>query len=114
MPRVKRGTQHVKRRKNLLKRVKGYKWGRKNLIRLARPAMLHAGNLALNDRRKKKGEFRAIWNIKINAAARENGTTYSKLIGALAKAGIVVDRKIMATLADKYPAVFTKLVESTK
>lgn len=89
-------------------------WGRKNLIRLARPAMLHAGKMALRDRRKKKGEFRALWNIQINAAARLNGTTYSKLISALAKAGIAIDRKILATLAGKHPEVFTKVVESAK
>ena len=112
MPRVKRGTQHVKRRKNLLARVKGYKWGRKNLIRLTRPAMLHAGKMAFRDRKKKKGEFRSLWTLKINAAAREVGTTYSKLIGLLKNADIQIDRKILATLGEKHPVVFKKVVEA--
>ena len=73
MPRVKRGTQHVKRRKNLLKRVKGFKWGRKSKIRLARPAMLKAGVYAFRDRRAKKRVFRALWTVKLNAALREYG-----------------------------------------
>lgn len=97
-----------------MKRVKGYKWGRKNLIRLARPAMLHAGKMAFRDRRKKKGDFRSLWTMRINAAARMNGTTYSRLIDALHKAGIEIDRKILSTLAEKYPKAFTKVVESAK
>ncbi len=114
MPRVKRGTTHTKRRKNLLKAVKGYKWGRKSKIRLARPAMLKAGAYAYRDRRTKKRNFRKLWNIKINAEARANGTTYSKLINALKQAGITLDRKVLAELAEKKPAVFSKVVEATK
>lgn len=114
MPRVKRGTQHVKRRRNLLARVKGYRWGRKSKIRLARPAMLKAGVHAYEDRRHKKRSFRQLWTININAAARMNGTTYSRFIDGLKKAGIIVDRKIMATLADKFPTVFTKIVEAAQ
>ena len=114
MPRVKRGTIHTKRRKNLLKAVKGYKWGRKSKIRLARPAMLKAGSYAYRDRRNKKRTFRRLWNIKINAGARANGTTYSKLINALKLANITLDRKVLAELAEKKPAVFSKVVESAK
>jgi len=114
MPRVKRGTTHTKRRKNLLKAVKGYKWGRKSKIRLARPAMLKAGAYAYRDRRTKKRNFRRLWNIKINAGARANGTTYSRLINALKQAGITLDRKVLAELAEKKPVVFSKVVEAAK
>ena len=114
MPRVKRGTIHAKRRRSLLKKVKGYKWGRKSKIRQARPAMLKAGVYAYRDRRTKKRNFRKLWNIKINAGARANGTTYSRLINALKEANITLDRKILATLAEHKPAVFSKIVETVK
>ena len=114
MPRVKRGTQHTKRRRTLLSKVKGFKWGRKSKIRLARPASLKAGSYAFRDRRTKKREMRRLWNTKINAAARVNGTTYSKFINALKEANIELDRKILAQLAEKHPEVFTKIVEATK
>jgi large subunit ribosomal protein L20 len=114
MPRVKRGTQKVKRRNNLLSKVKGYKWGRKSKVRFARPAMLKAGVYAYRDRRNKKRNFRRLWNVQINAAARENGTTYSRLINALKQANIVLDRKVLANIAEKYPQVFKKIVESTQ
>lgn len=114
MPRVKRGTQHVKRRKNLLSKVKGYRWGRKNKIRLARPAFLKAGVNAFRDRRAKKRTFRQLWNVKINAAARANGTTYSQLINDLKRSGIELDRKVLAQIAEKHPQVFTKIVDKAK
>ncbi len=114
MPRVKRGTQHTKRRRNLLSKVKGYKWGRKSKIRLARPAMLKAGAHAYRDRKRKKRDMRKLWNIKINAAARANETTYSQLINALKQANIELDRKVLAVIAEKHPEVFTKVVETTK
>ncbi|MBP9827693.1 50S ribosomal protein L20 [Patescibacteria group bacterium] len=114
MPRVKRGTQHTKRRKNLLKRVKGYRWGRKSKIRLARPAMLKAGVYAFRDRRAKKRTFRNLWTLKINAAVRELGTTYSAFIANLKKAKISLDRKVLAQIAEHQPAIFKKIVESAK
>lgn len=114
MPRVKRGTQHTKRRKNLLSKVKGYRWGRKSKIKLARPAFLRAGASAFKDRRAKKRNFRRLWNTKINAAARLNGTTYSKLINDLKNANIELDRKVLAEIGEKHPAVFTKIVETAK
>lgn len=106
MARVKRGKRHLKRRKNLLKLTKGYMWGRKSKIKLARVAALKAGVYAYRDRRKKKSEFRNLWNIRINAAAREHGMTYSRLIDALKKKGIRLDRKVLAQLALEYPKVF--------
>lgn len=114
MPRVKRGTQHTKRRSNLLARVKGYKWGRKNKIRLARPAMLKAGVYAFRDRRAKKRTFRNLWTIKINAAVREYGLSYSRFIDMLKKANITIDRKVMAVLAEKHPTIFSKVVAASK
>jgi large subunit ribosomal protein L20 len=114
MPRVKRGTQHVKRRKSLLKRVKGFKWGRKSKIRLARPAMLKAGVYAFRDRRAKKRSFRNLWNLKINAAVRELGLSYSRFIDLLKKSNVALDRKVLADLAENHPAIFSKVVSSVK
>lgn len=114
MPRVKRGVQHVKRRSNLLKRVKGYRWGRKNKIRLARPAMLKAGAYAFRDRRAKKRTFRNLWTIKLNAAVREHGLSYSRFIDLLKKANIALDRKVLAQIAEKHPAMFAKVVSASK
>ncbi|OGF20883.1 50S ribosomal protein L20 [Candidatus Falkowbacteria bacterium RIFOXYB2_FULL_38_15] len=114
MPRVKRGKGHLKRRKNLLKQVKGYRWGRKSKIKLARTAMLKAGVYAYRDRRNKKREIKKTWQIKINAASRENSISYSKLMGALRKKSIELDKKILANLAEHHPAVFAKVAEEAK
>jgi large subunit ribosomal protein L20 len=111
MVRVKRGKIHIKKRRKLLKRVKGYRWGRKNLIKLAKVAALKAGVHAYRDRKRKKREFRRLWQIKINAACRKLGLTYSKFIHLLKEAKIEIDRKILALLAEKYPEVFKKIVE---
>src|SRR3989339_115146 len=101
--RVKRGTAHVKRRKNLLKQTKGFRWGRKSKIKLAKTAALKAGVHAYRGRKEKKREYRRLWNIKINAAAREHGLSYSKFIFALKKANINLDRKSLANLAEHDP-----------
>jgi len=113
MPRVKRGTQHVKRRKSLLSKVKGFKWGRKNKIRQARPAMLKAGVYAYRDRRNKKLTFRQLWNTQIGAAAKLNGTSYSRLINALKNANISLNRRVLSQIAGEHPEVFTKIVETS-
>jgi len=114
MPRVKRGIQHLKRRKNLLARTKGYMWGRKSKIKLARIAVLKAGVNAYRDRRLRKRDMRAVWQVRINAAARENGLSYSRLIDALKKAGIVLDRKVLAAIGAQYPEVFKAVVAAAK
>ena len=114
MPRVKRGTQHTKRRKTLLSKTKGMKCGRKSKIKLARPAMLKAGVYAYRDRRNKKRNFRRLWQVQINAAVRALGTTYSKFINALKTNEIALDRKILSSLAKDYPTVFKNIVEKTK
>ncbi len=99
MPRVKRGMSHVKKRRKILKDVKGYKWGRKKLIKLAKTARTKAGAHAYVDRRKKKRTMRGLWQIKISAFVREHGLSYSRFIGLLKANKIEVDRKILADLA---------------
>lgn len=114
MPRVKRGKMHLKRRKNLLKQAKGYRWGRKNLIKLAKVAVTKAGVYAYRDRRNKKRNFRSLWQIRINAASREHGLSYSRLIDGLKKNKIEIDRKILAELAITEPPIFKSLVQKAK
>ena len=114
MPRVKRGTIGLKKRRNILRRAKGFRWGAHSKERLARERLLHAAKHSFQDRRKKKRNFRKLWQVKINAGARKNGISYSILINKLKKANIELDRKILAELAQNYPRVFKKLVESVK
>ncbi|MCX7616122.1 MAG: 50S ribosomal protein L20 [Patescibacteria group bacterium] len=114
MTRVKRGTIAHKKREKILRKVKGYKWGRKSKERAAKEALLHAGVHSFRGRKEKKRNFRALWQVQINAAARQNNTTYSKLIAALKKKNIELDRKILAQIANQYPKIFTKIVESVK
>ncbi len=113
MPRVKRGTTHTKSRRNVLKKAKGFKWGRKKLIKSAKTAVTKAGAHAYRDRRVKKRNARSLWQIKINAGSRENGTTYSKLINGLKKNNIQIDRKILADLAENEPKVFTEITRKS-
>jgi len=114
MSRAKGGVKRTKHRRNIQKLTKGYEAGRKNLVKMAKTAIKKAGAHAYRDRRVRKRDFRALWEIQINAGARINGTSYSKLIGALNKKGIKLNRKMLAELAGKFPTVFTKLVESVK
>lgn len=111
MPRVKRGTTHVKRRRKLLQQVKGFKWGRKKLIKLAKTAQTKAGAHAFMDRRKKKRTNRGLWQIKINAFVREHGMSYSRFIDALKKNNIEIDRKILADLSVNNKKVLANIVE---
>lgn len=111
MTRVKRGVISMKRRRNILKQVKGYRFARKSKERQANEAIFHAGTHAFQHRRKKKGEFRKLFQIKINAASRTHGISYSKFIDKLKKANVGLDRKIMAELAEKHPAIFEKITQ---
>ncbi len=111
MPRVKRGTTHIKRRKNILKKTKGYKWGRKSSIKKAQEAILHAGKHAYRDRRKKKRVNRRLWQTKLNAALRSLGHTYSKFINSLKIKNCELDRKVLSQLAEHKPKVFAKIVK---
>ena len=114
MARVKRGVHHSHRRRNILRKVKGYKWGRKSKLKLAQTAILKAGRYAYNDRRKKKGEFRKLWTLRINAAVREHGMTYSRFINALKISKVELDRKVLADLAMNHPLLFKAVVEKVK
>ena len=114
MPRVKRGVQHKKRVKNILKRAKGYKWGRKSKVTLAKVAILKAGRFAYRDRRNKKRDMRGLWNVRINAAIRPFNMSYSRFIDALKKKKIDLDRKTLAHLADKHPGIFAAVVKAVK
>jgi len=111
MARVKRGTIANKKREKLLKKTKGFKWGRKSKERAAREALLHAESRMFRGRKEKKRNARATWNIKINAGARKDGLPYSALISGLKRGGILLNRKTLATLAEKYPAAFSEIVK---
>lgn len=114
MTRVKRGVLKTKTRRNLLKQVKGYRFGRSTKEANAMDALMHAGAHAFAHRRDKKGAMRRLFNVKINAALRQEGFTYSKFIGVLKKKSIEVDRKIMADLAENNPETFKRMVASVK
>ena len=114
MTRIKRGVAASKRRKNLLKRAKGFDNRRSTNFALAREALLHADKYSYRDRRNKKRDFRALWIIRANAALRENGTTWSKFAGVLKKNNITINRKMLAELAVKHPEVFDKMVAGLK
>jgi large subunit ribosomal protein L20 len=114
MPRVKRAVTHLKKRRKLLKKVKGFKWGRKNTIRLGKVASIKAGVHAYVDRRKKKRVMRGLFNIRISAALREFDLSYSKFIGALKAHKIDLDRKVLADLAANNKEVFAKIVAEIK
>src|SRR3989344_6055187 len=111
MTRVKRGTIANKKRKKILKYTKGFRWGRKSKERAAKEALLHAWTHAFMGRKKKKRDFRSLWQVKINAATRKNGLSYSKFVNQLKKAKVGLDRKILAELAEKYPKVFKQIIE---
>jgi large subunit ribosomal protein L20 len=112
MTRVKKGVHALKRRRSILKQTKGMRHGRSKKERMAKDALLHAGSYSFAHRRDKKSHNRKLWNIKINAGVRELNMSYSKLIGALKKKGIIIDRKIMADLAENNPKTFAKIIKA--
>lgn len=114
MARVKRGAQRTKKRKKILKHTKGFKWRRKNVHKLAKDAMRHSMANAYVGRKHKKRDMRSLWQIKINAASRENGLPYNKFIHGLKQNKIELDRKILAELAENEPKIFAKIVEKIK
>ena len=111
MARVKGGVMSAKRRRNVLKQVKGYRFGRSKKERQAHEAIVHAGHYAFEHRRDKKNDFRMLWNVKMNAALRTHGTTYSRFIGAMNKKGIKLNRKMLAQLAEVNPETFARIVK---
>jgi large subunit ribosomal protein L20 len=114
MPRVKRGVSARAKHKKVLDAAKGYRGRRKNVFRVAKEAVMKAGQYAYRDRRQKKRVFRALWIARINAGAREFGLTYSRLINGLKKASVEVDRKVLADLAVFDKAAFEKYAELAK
>jgi large subunit ribosomal protein L20 len=112
MPRIKRGTTHVKKRKKLLAKTKGYKWGRKKLIKQAKESVIKAGAHAYIDRKKKKRDRRSLWQIKIGAFTREYGLSYSKFINLLKVNKIELDRKILADLAVNNKKVLAGIIKN--
>ncbi len=111
MARVKRAVHAKKKRKVILERAQGYYGNKSRSYRAANEQVMHSLNYAFRDRRARKGEFRRLWIQRINAACRENGTTYSRFIAGLHAAGIEVDRKVLADLAVTDPTAFTALVQ---
>jgi len=114
MPRVKRGTVRRAKRKKLLKRAKGFYANKSKLYRSAKEAVDKSGNYAFSGRRRKKRDFRRLWVVRINAAARANGLTYGQLINGLKAAGVVLDRKSLAELAVNHPAAFANVADQAK
>ncbi len=109
MARVTNAPQSRRRRKKILKEAKGYRGGRSKLLRTAAVAVMRSRQYAYRDRKKRKGDFRRLWIVRINAAARENGLSYSRLIMGLQKAGIALDRKILAEMAVSDPEGFSEI-----
>ena len=114
MPRVKRGVTARARHKKVIAQAKGYRGRRNNVFKIAKQAVMKAGQYQYRDRRTKKREFRALWIARINAAVRELGMTYSVFMNGLKKAEIEVDRKVLADLAVHDKAAFTKIAEQAK
>lgn len=111
MARVKKGTNALKSRKNILRKVKGYRFGRSKKERQANEAIFHAGTYAFAHRKDKKGDFRRLWNVRISAILKENGMSYSKFIGQLKKKNVALDRKILSEIAASRPETFKKILE---
>jgi large subunit ribosomal protein L20 len=114
MSRVKKATNALKFRRTLLRKVKGYRFARSKKERAAWEAYVHAGKYAFAHRKDKKNDFRALWNIRINAGVRPYGLSYSKFINLLKKKGVKLDRKILATLAKDEPKTFERVVAQVK
>lgn len=114
MVRIKRGKAARKKKKRLFKQVKGFRWGRKKRLKLAKDALRHAWAHAYRGRKRKKREMRALWQIQINAACRAEGIPYSKFIYSLKKNKVELDRKILSQLAQHHPEIFKKIIEKVK
>src|SRR3989338_8285163 len=114
MTRVKKGVDALKTRRNILRKVKGYRFGRSTKERQANEAIFHAGTYAFAHRKDKKGDFRRLWNVRMSALLKAEGLSYSKFIPLLKKNNIALDRKILASLAEHHPETFKKIIESVK
>jgi len=114
MSRVKRGTTKLKRRKNVLEKTKGMRGNIRKKERQATEVLAHAGNHAFQHRKKKKGDFRALWTVRINTALHTEGLTYSKFIATLKAKNILVNRKMLATIAKDEPESFKRILANVK
>ncbi len=114
MPRVKRGVQAHARHKKVLKQAKGYRGRRNSAFKIAKQAVIRAGATAYRDRRQRKRQMRGLWIIRINAAARENGLSYSRFMNGLRKSEVELDRKVLADLAVFDKAAFSALAEKAR
>lgn len=114
MPRVKKGVHALKRRRKVLKLAKGFRFGRGTKEKQAKEAILHAGKYAFAHRRKKKRDMRKLFQERIGAASKQNGISYSKLMGGLKKKNILLNRKVLSELAEIKPEMFAKIVEKSK
>ncbi len=114
MARVKRGVHSKKKHKAIMKRAKGFRGARSRRFKVAKEAVYHAERYAYRDRRARKGDFRRLWIQRINAAARQDGLSYSRFIHGLKLAGVELDRKVLADLAVREPATFSALVETAR
>ena len=114
MPRIKRGVASRARRKKVLKQAKGYYGARSRTFKVAKQAVIRAGQYAYRDRRQRKRQFRQLWIVRINAAAHEHGMSYSRFISGLKEAGVEVDRKVLADIAMHEKEAFAALVERAK
>ena len=111
MSRVKKGVNALKTRRNVLKQVKGYRFARSKKERAAYEAIMHAGRYAFTHRRDKKNDRRGMWNIEISSFMKQNGTSYSKFIGALKKQNSLLDRKILADLSANHPTTLSRILK---
>ncbi|HYZ12125.1 MAG TPA: 50S ribosomal protein L20 [Actinomycetota bacterium] len=114
MARVKRSVHAKKKRREVLRKAKGYFGSRSRRYRMAKEQLLHSGQYAYRDRRDRKGQFRRLWIARIGAGARQNGLSYSQLIHGLQRAGVELDRKALADLAVHDPAAFAQLVQTAR
>lgn len=110
MSRVKKGVNALKTRRNVLKQVKGYRFGRSKKEKQAYEAIAHAGTYAFAHRRDKKGDFRRLWNVRLNSALHATGLSFSKFIGALKKSNILLNRKMLSEIAASNPETFKRIV----
>lgn len=114
MTRVKKGVNALKTRRNILRKVKGYRFGRSTKERQANEAIFHAGTYAFAHRRDKKGDFRRLWQVRMSALLKELGLSYSKFISMLRVKNVSLDRKILSEIAAEHPETFKKIVEAVK
>jgi large subunit ribosomal protein L20 len=114
MTRVKKGVNALKTRRNVLKMVKGYRFGRSTKEKQAYEAIMHAGTYAFAHRRDKKGDMRRLWNVRINAVLNQNGMSFSKFIGNLKKKNIALNRKVLSEIAKENTSAFEKIMAQAK